>query len=147
MLFRCPKLHWQSTWKELYCKQVKRGTCPWVGWCNYLHQKDGVGKNKATCGCHTGPHRLLKCVFFLNTWQFVFTLYTLHPWRSGLEEVLYYPLCVSRGCPSDETGKTEATYHSRYDTMKIPPCSKALSKEHRPKFCSPSTVMVTSSYK
>jgi hypothetical protein len=29
----------------------------------------------------------------------------------------------------------------------IPPCSKALSAEHRPKFCSPSPAMVTSTYK
>jgi hypothetical protein len=31
--------------------------------------------------------------------------------------------------------------------MKIPPCLKALSAEHRPKFCSPSPAMVTSPYK
>ena len=31
--------------------------------------------------------------------------------------------------------------------IKIPPCSKALSAEHRLKFCSPSPVMVTSPYK
>jgi hypothetical protein len=31
-------------------------------------------------------------------------------------------------------------------TIKIPPCSKALSAEHRPKFCSPSMAMATSSY-
>jgi hypothetical protein len=49
--------------------------------------------------------------------------------------------------PSDETGKTEALCHSRWGTMKIPPCSKALSTEHRPIFCSPSPVMVTSPYK
>jgi hypothetical protein len=38
-------------------------------------------------------------------------------------------------------------FHSRCDTVKIPPCSKALSNEHRPKFCSPSLAMVTSPYK
>jgi hypothetical protein len=43
--------------------------------------------------------------------------------------------------------KTKAPYHSRYGTIKIPPCSKTLSAEHRPKFCSPSPVMVTSPYK
>jgi hypothetical protein len=48
--------------------------------------------------------------------------------------------------PSDETGKTEVPSHSRCGTIKIPPCSKALSAEHRPKFCSPSPAMVTSSY-
>jgi hypothetical protein len=37
--------------------------------------------------------------------------------------------------------------HDRCDTIKIPPCSKALSAEHRPIFCSPSPVMVTSPYK
>jgi hypothetical protein len=30
--------------------------------------------------------------------------------------------------------------------LRRPPCSKALSAEHRPKFYSPSPVMVTSSY-
>jgi hypothetical protein len=32
-------------------------------------------------------------------------------------------------------------------TIKIPPCSKALSAEHRPKFRSPSPAMLTSPYK
>jgi hypothetical protein len=36
---------------------------------------------------------------------------------------------------------------SRCVTVKMPPCSKTLSAEHRPKFCSPSPVMVTSPYK
>jgi hypothetical protein len=40
------------------------------------------------------------------------------------------------GGPSDETGKTEVLCHSRCGAIKIPPCSKALSAEHRPKFCS-----------
>jgi hypothetical protein len=35
---------------------------------------------------------------------------------------------------------------SRSDTIKIPPFSKALSVEHRPQFCSPSSLMVTSPY-
>jgi hypothetical protein len=34
----------------------------------------------------------------------------------------------------DETGKTEVPCQSRCGTIKIPPCSKALSVEHRPKF-------------
>jgi hypothetical protein len=34
------------------------------------------------------------------------------------------------GDPSDETGKTEVPCHSRCGTIKIPPCSKALSAEH-----------------
>jgi hypothetical protein len=49
--------------------------------------------------------------------------------------------------PLDETGKTEALCQGRCGTIKIPPCSKALSAEHRPKFCSPSPAMVTPSYK
>jgi hypothetical protein len=32
-------------------------------------------------------------------------------------------------------------------TIKIPPCSKAMSAEHRPKFCSSSPAMVTFPYK
>jgi hypothetical protein len=48
---------------------------------------------------------------------------------------------------SDETGKTEVPCHSRCGMIKIPPCSKTLSMEHRPKFCSsPSPVMVTIPY-
>jgi Fe-S-cluster containining protein len=54
---------------------------------------------------------------------------------------------VCRKRPSDETGKTEAPCHSRCGTIKIPPCSRALSAKHRPKFCSPSPAMVTSPYK
>jgi hypothetical protein len=42
--------------------------------------------------------------------------------------------------------KTEVPCHSRCGTIKIPPCSKALSAEHTPKFCSPSLVMVTTLY-
>jgi hypothetical protein len=49
--------------------------------------------------------------------------------------------------PSEETGKTEALFYSRCDTIKIPLCSKALRAEHRPEFCSPSPAMVTSPYK
>jgi hypothetical protein len=49
--------------------------------------------------------------------------------------------------PLDETGETEVPCHSRCGTIKIPPCSKALSAEHGPKFCSPSPAMVTSPYK
>jgi hypothetical protein len=60
-------------------------------------------------------------------------------------------LCRKRqligGGLSGETGKTEASCHSRCGTIKIPPCSKALSAEHRPKFCSSSPVMVTYPYK
>jgi hypothetical protein len=37
--------------------------------------------------------------------------------------------------------------HSRCGTIKIPLCSKALSAEHRHKFCSPSPATVTSPYK
>jgi hypothetical protein len=48
--------------------------------------------------------------------------------------------------PSDETGKAEVPCHSRCGTIKIPPCSKALSAELRPKFCSPSPAMVASPY-
>jgi hypothetical protein len=51
---------------------------------------------------------------------------------------------LNGGDPSEETGKTEVPCHSRCCTIKIPPCSKALSIEHRPKFCSPSPEMVTS---
>jgi hypothetical protein len=40
----------------------------------------------------------------------------------------------------------EAPCHSRCCTIKTPPCSKALSAEHRPNFCSPSPVKVTSPY-
>jgi hypothetical protein len=45
---------------------------------------------------------------------------------------------------SRKTMKTEVPCHSRYGTIKIPSRSKALSAEHRPKFCSPSLAMVTS---
>jgi hypothetical protein len=52
------------------------------------------------------------------------------------------------GGPSDEIGKTKVPCNSRCDTIKIPPCSKALSFEQRPKFTArPSPVMVRSPYK
>jgi hypothetical protein len=44
---------------------------------------------------------------------------------------------------SDETVYTEVPCRSRCDTIKIPPYSKALSAEHRPKFAALSPVMVT----
>jgi hypothetical protein len=60
-------------------------------------------------------------------------------------------MCVVRGSwmggSSDETRKIEVSSHSRCGTIKIPPCSKAMSAEHRPTFCSPSQTMVTSPYK
>jgi hypothetical protein len=45
------------------------------------------------------------------------------------------------GGPSDETGKTEVPCHSRCSSIKIPPSSRALCAEYRPKFCCPSPVM------
>jgi hypothetical protein len=50
------------------------------------------------------------------------------------------------GGPSDETRKTEVPCHSRCGAIKIPPCSKARSAEHRPKFYSLSPVMLMSPY-
>jgi hypothetical protein len=44
---------------------------------------------------------------------------------------------------SDKTVKTEVLCRSRCGTIKIPPCSKALSAEHRAKFAALSPVMVT----
>jgi hypothetical protein len=44
---------------------------------------------------------------------------------------------------SDETIKTEVSCCSRCGMIKTPPCSKALSAEHRPKFAALSPVMVT----
>ena len=46
-----------------------------------------------------------------------------------------------------ETPKTEALCHSRYGTIKIPPCSKVVCDEHGPKFWRHSTAMVTSPIK
>jgi hypothetical protein len=64
---------------------------------------------------------------------------------------LHTPSCVVRG---DWMGwsfgwdrKTEVLFHNRFGTIKIPPCSKALSAKNRPKFYSPSPAMVTSPYK
>jgi hypothetical protein len=44
------------------------------------------------------------------------------------------------------TGRTEAPCHSRCVMIKIPPCSKVLSTEHSPRFCSPSPVIMMSPY-
>jgi hypothetical protein len=46
----------------------------------------------------------------------------------------------------DETGKTYVPCHRRCGVIKVPPCSKALSAKHRPKFYRPSPAMVMSSY-
>jgi hypothetical protein len=53
---------------------------------------------------------------------------------------------LNGGDPSDETRKTKDPCLSKGGTIKIPLCSKVLSAEHRPKFCTPSPVMVTSPY-
>lgn len=37
---------------------------------------------------------------------------------------------------SNDTAKTEAPSHSKCGVIKIPPCSKIISDEHRPKFYS-----------
>jgi hypothetical protein len=70
-----------------------------------------------------------------------------HPVRIRVRIDPPHPHATDWGGPSDETGKTEVSCHSRSGTIKIPPCSKALSAEHMPKFCSPSPAMVTSSCK
>jgi hypothetical protein len=51
---------------------------------------------------------------------------------------------LNGGGPLEESGKTEASFQNRCGTIKIPPCSKAMSATHRPKFGSPSPLMVTS---
>jgi hypothetical protein len=43
--------------------------------------------------------------------------------------------------------KTEVPCYSKYGTIKISLCSKDMSAQHRPKFCSASPVMVASLYK
>jgi hypothetical protein len=79
------------------------------------------------------------------------TLNEIYPCGSGFESILHIPLRVERGRWMGWSfrwdRKTEALRHCRCDTIKIPPCSKALSAEHRPEFCSPSTAMVTCPYK
>jgi hypothetical protein len=79
-------------------------------------------------------------------------LHRIKPVRSLVKKISATSLCVLHGATKwggslDETGKTEVTCHCRCGTMKIPPCSKALSAEHRTKFCRPSPAMVTSPYK
>ena len=44
-----------------------------------------------------------------------------------------HPPCLSL---SDETVNTEAPCHSRCDTLKIPPCTKAIGADPRTTFCS-----------
>jgi hypothetical protein len=44
------------------------------------------------------------------------------------------------GDPSDETGKIETPFQSRFGTIKILPGSRALRAEYRIKFLSPSPV-------
>jgi hypothetical protein len=50
---------------------------------------------------------------------------------------------MSRSFRYLKTTKAEVPCHSRCGTIKIPPCSKALSAEHRPKFCNPLPAMMT----
>jgi hypothetical protein len=51
-----------------------------------------------------------------------------------------------KGGPSDVTGKNKDTCPTGCGMIKIPPCSKALSEEHKPKFCCPSPVPVMSQW-
>jgi hypothetical protein len=51
------------------------------------------------------------------------------------------------GSPSAETGKFKALCQNRCGTIKIAPCSKDLSAEQRPKFCSLSTAIVSTEAK
>jgi hypothetical protein len=46
-----------------------------------------------------------------------------------------HPLeAIEWGGPADETRKTELAWHSRCGTIKMPPCSKVLSADHRQPF-------------
>jgi hypothetical protein len=78
--------------------------------------------------------------------------YDLFPWGSGLIRINQTRpfMCRERRlnwAVPNETGKTEVPCHNSCGTIKILPCSKVLSAEHRPKFWSPSPAMVTSPYK
>jgi hypothetical protein len=91
---------------------------------------------------------LIVCVWYLwgrivhqNLYRISFTSFR-HPVRIRVRIE-----ATEWGGPSEETGKTEVPCHSRCGTIKIPPCSKALSAEHGAEFCSPSPAMVTSPYK
>jgi hypothetical protein len=83
-----------------------------------------------------------------------------NPWGSELEYALRIPLQVVRdkwGGHLDETRKTKVPCNEKTEVpcgrvtagvaINISPCSKALSAEHRPKFCSPSLVIEMSPYK
>jgi hypothetical protein len=75
------------------------------------------GRSKSSSSCHT-------CFD---------TRHRSHPQHDAI------PLCVVReliewGGPSDETRKTETPCYNKCGTIKIPPCSKALSAENRPYF-------------
>jgi hypothetical protein len=105
------------------------------------------------CGCWEPIlTRIVMDPYWLLPTIYVFSFYTrFRRIRVRIDAPHTHP-CVSYeatewGGPADETGKTEAPCHSRCGTIEIPPCSKALIAEQRPKFCSPSPVMVTSPYR
>jgi hypothetical protein len=75
--------------------------------------------------------------FFSQKWD--------DPWGSGLEQVLLIPLCVVEGDWIGWSFGWDRKNHGPVcGTIKTPLFSKALSAEHRFKFCSPSLLMVTS---
>jgi hypothetical protein len=67
------------------------------------------------------------------------------PARVGLELTTFRMLIES--LPQQQLNTAVFEWDRRCGTIKIPPCSKALSADHKPKFCSPSPAMVTSPYK
>jgi hypothetical protein len=71
------------------------------------------------------------------------TLNDLCYYRSSASPCVSWKTTVWGG-PSDETWKPEDLCHSRCGTIKNPPCSKALSAEHKPQLGNPSPAMVPS---
>jgi hypothetical protein len=99
--------------------------------------------NHKTSSCvMTTNHKTYSCVLWFTAMmlKLIFLSFFFGPVRIQVKIDPPHPL----GGPLDETGKTKAPCHSRCGTIKIPPCSKAPSAKHRPKFDSPSPVMLTS---
>jgi hypothetical protein len=103
-----------------------------------------VQLSHSTSGCDTPVTNLL-C--FLILFSFVTRLVKFRVKRGPLHPLTSRKRPSIQWEPKTKNKKTEVPCHNRCGRIKIPPCSKALSAEHRLKFCIPSPAMVTSPYK
>jgi hypothetical protein len=155
MIFRMKIYRFSSTWQYIYLFI----TCKFEIWAIFsyfaLPLWSWGTRSPGIYNVHLSSPKHIKvkknwdgCYQEINT--LILNTMTDTQWGYGLEKVYTFPLHVKLiewGSFFGWDHKNRCPVHSRCGTIEIPPCSMALSVEHRPKFCSPSSAIVTSPYK